>query len=529
MKTNNKRRLLPGLKRIAIKIAINVSILIFAGLIWGIFNYRSAPSAGEPWVEPNHETTFFVEPLNAHGDVNFLEATSQHFSEGVTPENNALNKFIEVLVRNSEEYDPSALFERVGFEKKNLARQPFLGIEDWIRKSNKQNNLDENTVNLAFQFATKTAWTPDQFPQLNQWLEHNNESFHSIEQGLERERYFHPLLGIPGDSFEPAIMTSQLHIVEELTGVADYLEIRAMRSLGIGNAADAFNDLNRLYRLSELLHQGASSVEHQLAISYGERAYRGICVVAMSDAASEDDLGSMLESLTHMEPSSTIVESLNVSARVMILDAMVHDSRSGYSLYLKTMADHSESLKYINRWFDNLVDVVSIKDDGVRIAECKKIIDELKAQSGRTRNFLSGRKSLGKTLGAIRIDSMAPDFHGHARMEVQTKAAYRQTQIIVAAEILRRQSGSYPTSPDDVAKLLGGKIPTDPFNGKALAYEATAGTIKVGSHANPAIEINNQTVTWDEFKKENESKVADSISIQDLLEEVKKRQSELAK
>ena len=66
-------------------------------IVWLAFNYRPIAGPGQPMVAVSEETTRITEPLDANGDVDYLEAVNLRSSDGVTRENNAFVKLIQAI------------------------------------------------------------------------------------------------------------------------------------------------------------------------------------------------------------------------------------------------------------------------------------------------------------------------------------------------------------------------------------------------------------------------------------------------
>ncbi len=519
------------------KLLIYASALLIAviivGVIWAAFNVRMPAGAGNPFVSPSRETTFFTKPLDENGDVDYLAAINEKFFEGVTPENNAMVKFLEVIWPSGAFYDSNDFYDLVGFKEGDKTQNPFLEFASWHKEFIAKNGQTDPAAIIPFEFAKQAPWTPEQFPEVDRWLTHYQSQVSIFSTGFSRERYFLPLMPQKHETYRPAVMDANLELVEKILHVGDYFKVRSMKCLGTGKSQQAFDNVNSLFLLSAVLAKGASSVEQASSAKLIETACQLACTISANDSTTAQQLNEFLDKSKKLKSTDQLSTSLNVLDRTMLLDAYIYTQRYGLGgpmTFFRTTADHPEGLKFINEWFDKLEQAASIEDDTKRIARFEAMIDELKELDAEimerntfARNAFNGRKAKGSSLGKIFLAQMAPDFSGLGKQMVGKKANIRMMQMFVASEIHRRQNETYPRTANEVANFFADRTPKDPLSSQDIELEIRDTKLVVSCQS--AQELSVDLPSWDEFREERESR-AGSISIEELIKAVKKQVEE---
>lgn len=521
---HTKKRKPSRLKRISkfLLVAL-VPVVVVAG-IWAAINYRSPAGDGEPVVEPSAKLTLFVGPLDENGDVNFIEAVNDYFSEGVTPDNNALNKFLETLDSSGLEGLRNQFLERVGFDQTNLVKNGLRNFREWLDQETQKDAGEIKKAMRSFEFARVSPWPAGQFQDLERWRVSNEKALAVFVQGLQRERYFHPMVS----NFDgPAIMGANLDVVLRIRDAGMFIEVTAMRNLARGDSAQSIVDARNVLRLASLLSQGTSTVEHQFANEFSENAYRIMATICSRKSTSAEQLKAILESFDSMKPPhSTLAESLNVSSRTLVLESFIQSHRPNspdpLPPFLRMFSEPDESLRVINHWFDEAVETARIEDDKTRTRKIEGMIgdlQELERKVANTRQMAStiryGRKAAGKTLGQIFLVNMAPNFHGANIKELRVNAAFQLMQMVAVAELYKRKMGSYPQTIDEMKKMVT-PFPKDAFSNNDYIWRVQNGILIVKC-TSLNLEFSSRPISWAayhaQFKKD-----ASEYTVQELLD-----------
>ena len=120
----------------------------------------------------------------------------------------------------------------------------------------------------------------------------------------------------------------------------------------------------------------------------------------------------------------------------------------------------------LNRDEETYADIMTRMSDTVRLPfyKAKPLLDQINAEI----NSLPRTRFLSRTL--------LPALTRTAEAQARNEAQWGLMQVGLAVEQYHAQHGDYPQTLDQVAPIVGGAIPLDPFTGQPYVYQPSGGS-----------------------------------------------------
>jgi hypothetical protein len=271
-KTKRKRRFLR---------AVKIFVLLFLiAAVWVFWSFQEIPLQISP------ETTFITEPLTANGKwVDYFAAFEQkYYPPEMKTEDNGyrlLAKKLGVTVsgdyyRNTNkdqktsqtEYDAKIetlqhqAYEKLGLDPNNKPLLTYQSPQSFLDDYAKKQFPDDENNQKAHELyrRTTTAWTLDDLPMMQEWLEQNNPALDVIVEAVAKPVFRTPLLRVENAENPTQSVFMVLDILERVQYFRDYaraLQSRFNYRLGIGDINGAIQDKIALHRLGRhVINQG---------------------------------------------------------------------------------------------------------------------------------------------------------------------------------------------------------------------------------------------------------------------------------
>lgn len=204
-----------------------------------------------PKVTISKETTYFTEPLRPDGGVDYVAAFNKRLSEGVTPENNALIPLLQATgPKDIHKNIRKRYFQMLGIPELPEEGDYLIGFWDLpeYEEAEKQSGDEffDQKIWGQHQDAVKAPWSKEDYPLWATVLERNEKLLNKVVEGLQRPRFYSPLVSeiLGGAIFSAA--NSQLRQTMRL------LPARATLRLHEGDVSGAWQDVLAQYRLQRL-------------------------------------------------------------------------------------------------------------------------------------------------------------------------------------------------------------------------------------------------------------------------------------
>jgi hypothetical protein len=190
---------------------------IFGALVlaWCFANIGSAPVEGQPLFEPSLEANVIVSPLDKMETSTYIAALNEIAAEGVTPDQNAVVKFVQAIGPKPNFMSiPRVFFDALGIERPSKYGNYFLGLNDWFLFRNDKDEIEQapsedDIKKLGFaevlrqvtargmadswkkalkvEFVQSNSWTKEELPEVAQWLKEQESSVQQFAEGFRRE------------------------------------------------------------------------------------------------------------------------------------------------------------------------------------------------------------------------------------------------------------------------------------------------------------------------------------------------------
>ncbi|MBW3543079.1 MAG: hypothetical protein KY476_22705, partial [Planctomycetes bacterium] len=358
---------------------------------------------GKPRITVSKEVTFFTEPLDKDGYVDYVEALNRRLSEGVTAENNANVLFYRALGPRPEGVEqPEEFFRRMGMARSSekgdyfvrytqyLEDEPGLtpGVRDFDEALGQQNR------------ATSRPWTSLQLTHVAGWLKANEKPLHWIVEGAKRPQCYSPIVLSPEDS-PGGLMGVMLPGVQMARELARALVARAMLRVGEGQVDEAWQDLLSAHRLGRLIGRGPTVIEALVGCAIE-------AIAAASDLAfiervrpTPEQVAGYLRDLEKLPPIPDMADKIDLGERVGLLDVATTMSRGdkralsfleregAVERFLTRLGlnavDWNLVLRNANDWYDRMSAAMKIENYRESRQALAKLEDEMQEQLAELR------------------------------------------------------------------------------------------------------------------------------------------------
>jgi len=280
--------------------------------IFLIFAWTASGCIGQDWKE-------------AGCNVDFLAVLNERYPR-VPPENNAMVALVQATGPLGQ---PDLFYELLGIPSLNQddSTNSTLMIQPNAAEEFRYFELWGNPASSEFADAARTPWTSAEHPEVHAWLERNTTALQWTLQGSYKNDFYCPWV-LQTDESLVFVRQPELSQLYQL-GLA--LKIRAMRSIGETSRDHAWQDLLAIYRLSRLLQQGPTILEHRIGAKLEDLAINGILGFLRSNPA-DGKLALYQRDLDASPPRLPLSEKVDIAERISALDALCKLSTGKLSL-----------------------------------------------------------------------------------------------------------------------------------------------------------------------------------------------------
>jgi hypothetical protein len=451
----------------------------------------------------SRETTYFTEPLDEDGNVLFDEAVDAIYSEGVTPDNNAMTLLYPVL--RYYKYRPESereeeLLHKIGLSREELnsnANLEFIRLDDFatdLRNSGvtfeelladvQEKSIDDlignNSVALYHlqYIACARPWTAEEFPRLADWLEQNRQGLDQCVEASQRERMYFPYLH-QWDADE-------IHVepLDDLSNILNALTARAYLRMNEGRTGSAMADLIAVERLSEMIAvqpnpMGNYASHHmmdkrisqfRLLANYGE----GQATIRERHRQLRD-----VDSLSLVDPLQTLASRAFFISLIARYGNNPQDFTDDYFIWGSDVstsfwANHTDWIAVLRR----LNDEYDARDAALNLPTWKERSDALASihysvssmQEPTLRERLTGNSTELATqeVGSVYSESALRlcGYHNYFPDVIHLE----MLRTAYALAVFQLDHGEYPGSLSDLSPEYLPMPPLDPFSGGSFVY-----------------------------------------------------------
>ncbi len=486
----------PRRKRHGLRVLVFIGVLIAAYIGWNIFD--SYVLLGPATITISPETTYLTGPLNDDGTVNYTQAFIDRYSEGVTPENNAMTLLVQAFGADfvDEDIRPEVL-RQLGLTEVDLAAGKKLTSWEKYVQSLGPDAEDEISAEVdVLWHCQRQPWTAQEYPELAAWLAEQAEPLALISQASHRPHSYFPLVSADDPPF---VVTMHTPRVTSFRVARDALLARAMLRLSEDDIAGARADATAIYFLGQV--RSPFLISHLINCGMAHVAFEIDTAIIASGKLSPDDARAMLADCLARPPLPDVIEALE-DERMMFLDSVMmlyravrqaapvqDDSgpdlsvidwdyllRCGAAFYTEWLV--TAKLPYPER---HLKESQTVDQMDRELAEGKTLLLVKACFHGITLNQRAARKMNTEVLARQLITMLTPEFANlHTRHEeIQTRG--QLVLLALAAKVYHADHGDWPRELADLAPEYLPAIPADRFTTQPLVYERTDDGVRIYS------------------------------------------------
>ena len=460
---------------------------------------KNTQDTDRPKITISEETTYFTEPLNEHGEVDYWKALNTHYSKGVTPENNLVTAIVRLCgVDIENEIVRSRYFERLGIEDFPNKQGYLIEFEEFANEE-----IDEDEAYEISQQILKSPWSRLEFPLAADWIDKYSPAVDQYIVQLEKKTHYYDPLASVDELNEPAFAASYALMHARL--IARFITARSLLKLESDDINGCIVDLDALRKTSHLLSNSPSLIE--LLTGY---ALAGICHDAEVQLCNHElvtimHLKTYRHNVAKYQLKNRVAAAIRVDQRVLLLEVAMAVQRGDKGLItllnLKSQLGASDFYKKANALvmrsvcrmvdWDNILRLVNAHiEKTASIFEDDSDLDcliaaerfdselELRFASHDSIDFLRRLlMSNGKTKDQLMFDMINSSFQihdpGYQIFEAycRTKAKQRLMDTNIALHLFKRENGKFPDKLDELVPLYCKSLPIDPYANEPMIYK----------------------------------------------------------
>lgn len=451
------------------------------------------------------QTTRIEGPLRADGRVDYSQALDAKLSAGVTVENNAAAVVYTNIRLEGGFYDlpeRPVFYRLLGIEAPTPDREPYTDTAQFIKRNAMGGDeaLEKFAIHFSLELdaADRAPWSTKQHPEVALWLAGNDRALDDIVAGLERPRFYVPLVSPEAGDY--ALAQTLIPAVQPTRDLGKGIVARAMLRLGSDDVDGALRDLTACHRLARHVGTGATLIECLVAIAIDRCATAGDLTAARSGKLSADQLRGYAAELAKLPKAFDAAGKFDLGERYILLDALVslaetgaggvsglHDLLDVEAPLLPLLErgvpnaaiDFDESLRAFNRQCDKLIVAGRKTPYAERMKAVRQWSEELKRLSeanGDTDAALARialakepRAEFGRLVGELLMANMAPGIGSAVNAETRQLTHVELTRVALLLEAYRAEHDDYPESLARLTPKYVDKLPRDLYsNGEPI-------------------------------------------------------------
>ena len=219
-----------------------------------------------PKITISKETTYFTQPLNEHGEVDYWKALNAHYSKGVTPENNLVTAIVELCgVDIENEIVRTRYVERLGIEDLPSKQGYLIEFEEFANE-----RIDEDEAYEISEQILTSPWSRQKYPLVGDWIDEYSPVVDNYIDQLEKKTNYYDPLAAENELNEPAM--APRYALMRVRLITRFLTARSLLKLHNDDLNGCMSDLLAIRKTSHLLCTTSSLIE--LVTGY---ALAGIC------------------------------------------------------------------------------------------------------------------------------------------------------------------------------------------------------------------------------------------------------------
>ncbi|HMO35968.1 MAG TPA: hypothetical protein PKA06_07995, partial [Gemmatales bacterium] len=448
------------------------------------------------------ETTYFTKPVREDGYIDYRAALNEKYSEGITPENNALVPLMQAMGSEIPAFDkiPEEFFDRLGMERPSRQSNHLVKIETLASEENWKELESPTQFEEWYKKVLERPWKREDYPQLANWLERNRSPLALVEQAAKRSRFYAPVVySSEARAENEYLLGAILPHLQTTRELHQMLIARAMLSIGEKSYEAAWNDLLMALQLSHLYSQGSLLIESILGMSERQRTCEA--TISLLECPLPAALVQKIEQdLQSLPPFQNVSRQINLGERAAILDTLQRFHMWGTSGedmtglprppipgYFKhreinrlRAANWDPVLKKVNQWYDRLAETATkskrSERDVIQLQDKIKLnFMRIEVQNARQSWWAFLRSAQGEVelFGNQIIVLVTPAIDNLCLAQDRAEQKFRLLALAVQLARHRQEKGEYPENLHELSPKPSTALLIDISNEKPLYYEHT--------------------------------------------------------
>ena len=444
-----------------------------------------------PKITISKETTWFTEPINENGEVDYWEAANRHFSKGVTPERNIV-ALIAQTARSYEWKDQPELrrrtYDMFGIKEMRPFDQLIVSFGDYCYELLDEDAYAEDS-DLLFDLMDY-PWSKEEYPFAAKWLEKYESTVKSFVSQLDDKTQFYGPLFAHDKNFELSLSLYEPGL--DARAIGEYLIYRAMSRLNDGDINGCQADLIATRKLARILLKS----HHYFGVWSGMGLLTQVANaevhMTLNNKTSVQHLEAYRAEIAKLNFEFDISSFIDQNQRPFVLsDAITAKNGDGFLFEynrpvskwifrsVRRTVNWDTVLKRINAHHDTLCRDSKSKP----VAEQYKFINEYiskldssfqdKERWEITFDLLMSNTQRKSRMLADMIVSQSYEFNSDEQIEVWlgSKTCDALSRLNLELHYFYKQHGQYPESLNELVPRYLPSIPIDPCSGKAFKYK----------------------------------------------------------
>ena len=423
-----------------------------------------------PKIRVSRETTHFDGPRRPDGSINFEGAIHNHFSEHVTPEENAAVLLYEALgpVIDGQRVD-TLLYHRLGMTQPPMGRRYFQPINEIPR-------LPDGSVE-ATQF--KAAL----------------QALSLVRKAVERPKYYSPLvppLEAPGRF--ATLTKASLAGPAMMRKMGETFAAQARIDLLQGDVESSLEDLMTCQRLGRLLNQGVTTVEQGIGIDLEELAI-SMRLAIVKSGLSRETLDRVQQRLAaELPPLRSMDGVVDITERAVFLDlvsrmqepdfeprdfSLLRRSHTPFKPLVARVVDHNVAMELGNKYYDRMADALRETEWSRRSQLIAEVVGDLEAMVAEVNDESAWRKQhvpsmrarvLSEQVARILLVNLFTGAHLTQKRQDLLTQNLRNHRVAIALFAWYADHQTYPQTLAELTPEYLSAIPDDLFSSAPPIY-----------------------------------------------------------
>ena len=446
-----------------------------------------------PKITISKETTYFTEPLNEHGEVDYWEAANQFFSKATTPENNIVNAIVRVSGTGIEDLDARLRFlQRLGIYKD--PGEDVL-LEDYMAFAHgKEDHLIIDNTLLEL---TMAPWSETDYPLAAKWIKKHSPLIDDYLIQLEhKSTFYYPL--VAEDEANQSLDQCELDFMLG-NDIGMFLAARSQFKLAKGDTNGCIKDLIAIRKTAYLLQYSYLKLDSQFFNSFFEPAHRAeaqFCFNENTTVLHLEQYRAEAKKYGLINPLPRIVGQYD---RAVMLHLATQLRNENYQLFgpdvhtyngqiselairsIRRFVDWDFVMRTINHRFDQFADVYHDKSNTEMLAGSEKLWKRFNTKTLGIRPMELNVKMLAATghrkcqllVDAIEyVEHPTISYDAVCSSLLGKKTIEQIIDTTIALRLYHHDHGRYPNDLGDLVPKYCPALPRELFNGEPFNYKS---------------------------------------------------------